>query len=90
MFDFKFYTISDWFPTEVDAVLCADLIKSWTDVTEDERQMFLRELPLEGASLCPNTTEFTVMGGMWGSESLKLGIYDTDKSRELGLLGFVY
>ena len=34
MFDFKFYQISDYFRLkEIDAVLCTDLINSWTHLS---------------------------------------------------------
>lgn len=91
MFDFKFYQISDYFRLkEIDAVLCTDLINSWTHLSQFERDMFLQELPLPRASLCPNTTEFMISGGMFGEQSVKLGVYNTDKSRELGLTAVVY
>ena len=52
--------------------------------------MFLEELPFQKASICPNTTEFSVSGGIFGSDYIYLRIYDTEKSKEMDLTGFVY
>ena len=72
LWNIKFFRVEDYIDTEVDVVRCNDLIESWTHLPDDEIEMLLREVPIEGLSLCPNTTTFRLTGGIWGPDYLKL------------------
>ena len=63
----------------IDTVLCENLINSWTDITEDERDSFLRELVFPEKMLCPNTTGFSVEGALQdGGAYVDFTVYATE------------
>ena len=45
----------------MEAVLCNELIKSWTDITDDEKDEMLIELDSDDW-YCPNTTSLKLQG----------------------------
>ena len=52
---------------QVEAVNCRDLIDSWTDVSESEKDVFRKEqLGFEEFLLCPNISSFLVEGSTYG------------------------
>ena len=76
MWDFRFEMSNNFIETEVPVVKCTDLIESWTHLSDAQREMFLEEVPFKERSLCPNTTEITLAGGIVGRDSLKLSAYN--------------
>ena len=64
--------------TELETVRCEELIDSWTHLSEKERTDLKNELPTLEHSLCPNMTDFMVMGGYWGRTWIELEIYPKD------------
>ena len=47
----------------VEAVKCNELIKSWTDITDDEKDEMYNEL-FEDNWYCPNTTSLKLQGDL--------------------------
>ena len=80
------YTADNLNGTEVEAVYCSDLIKSWTNITEGERDSLLGEILYPEAMLCPNTTDITVKGGANGDVYFDLNIIGTETAVELGVV----
>ena len=70
----------------LDTVTCEDLINSWTDISEDERDSFLRELFYIGKMLCPNTTSLFVEGGLDGDTYIDISVYATELAYEEGVV----
>ena len=63
-------------------MLCWDLVLSWKDISEAEREAFLDEILRPDIMLCPNTTSLFVEGGLEGGTFLELSIYGTDLAYE--------
>ena len=73
--DYVYYNDKDYFYWEmwqvnstypdghvIDTILCADLINSWTDLSEGERDSLLEEIIYPEYMLCPNTESIYVEG----------------------------
>ena len=56
--------------TSIQAVNCADLINSWTDIEAEDKAAMIAELVVPEL-LCPNITSFNVRGSE-GSDLLSL------------------
>ena len=70
----------------MDIVICKDLINSWTDISEAERDAFLTEMPYPDIQLCPNTTSLLVTGDIFWETYFSLRIIATQEAYDLGII----
>ena len=76
---------------DVDTLNCVDVVKSWTDVDEGERDSILNELEtLDSSFLCPNFTSFELLAGLFPAEGLYLNLTRTAEGKAYDGNHFVY
>ena len=73
--------------TPIEAVKCNDLINSWTDLSEDERNDLKDELFYQNSMICPNTTTLQVRGEIFSELAFELQVNATDAAIEQGIIG---
>ena len=59
---------------EVETILCTELVNSWTDLSEAERDSLLGELVYPNAMLCPKTDSIIVRGGATSDTTFELEV----------------
>ena len=60
---------------DIKTVDCKELINSWTDIAEGERESLLEEIDLQPfPMLCPNVTSFEVSSGEFATKSLGMSL----------------
>ena len=76
--------------SDINTIPCTELIESWTDISQAERDNYMEEL-ISPNVLCPNLTEFSVKGGETSAIrlSLSLVVYPTEEGRLYTGLTFV-